>query len=108
MKALCPRALIAPNTSKGVDNYILVDRAGTLYIYRNQCPHLGIELQWVEDTFLDQSGEFIQCSSHGALFTIDTGLCIRGPCNGASLKQIHYTLENDQVYVVDQANLGTA
>ena len=50
-----------------------------LHAYWNICPHLGIPLNWMPDKFLDLDGSLIQCSSHGALFEIDTGNCIAGP-----------------------------
>lgn len=46
----------------------------------NSCPHTGVNLEWQEDQFLDIDQAFIQCSTHDALFEIDTGLCIAGPC----------------------------
>lgn len=67
-----------------------VKRDGEVFVYRNSCPHLGIELQWLEDQFLDMDGALIQCSTHGALFTIDTGLCVAGPCRGRALEPVPF------------------
>ena len=50
-----------------------------VFVYHNRCPHLGIQLEWLPDKFLDIDGELIQCSTHGALFTIDEGLAVLDP-----------------------------
>jgi len=56
--------------------------------YRNNCPHLGVPLNWQPDTFLSLDNTHIQCSTHGALFTLDKGDCIAGPCVGQSLQTL--------------------
>ena len=53
--------------------------------YLNQCPHMGIELNWMPGRFMDVDNLFIQCSSHGALFKPGDGECIAGPCQGDAL-----------------------
>ncbi|MDX1817563.1 MAG: Rieske (2Fe-2S) protein [Marinobacter sp.] len=58
---------------------------GRAKAYLNQCPHLGIELNWMPGRFRDSDGHFIQCSTHGALFKPDSGECIAGPCQGDAL-----------------------
>ncbi|WP_004578851.1 Rieske (2Fe-2S) protein [Marinobacter nanhaiticus] len=58
---------------------------GDIYAYLNLCPHLGIELNWLPDRFMDPDNCFIQCATHGALFTVDDGHCIAGPCAGDHL-----------------------
>ena len=60
-----------------------------LHAYRNKCPHLGIELEWLEDQFLDTEKRFIHCSTHGALFLIETGECVSGPCQGDYLSPVN-------------------
>ena len=54
--------------------------------YINSCPHLGTPLNWQPDVFLTQDGSLIQCSTHGALFEIEDGECISGPCYGEYLE----------------------
>lgn len=64
-----------------------------LFVYRNRCPHLGIPLEWMPDQFLDRDGHYIQCSTHGALFRIDSGQCVAGPCQGEFLEAIPFRIE---------------
>ena len=67
-----------------------VKKDGQVYLYENTCPHLHISLNFMPDAFLDQEGSFITCANHGALFEIETGLCVAGPCLGRSLTPIEF------------------
>jgi len=73
------------------------DRA---YAYRNRCPHTGAPLDWQPHQFLDERGELIQCAIHGALFAIETGLCLRGPCAGRSLQALPVQLTDEGLLVL--------
>ena len=94
---------IGENTSKQFDRQgiklFVVNERGVFYAYRNQCPHLGIELQWQDDQFLDIDGELIQCATHGALFLMHNGECVAGPCRGKSLHAIPCSVIDGQVCV---------
>lgn len=75
-----------------------VRRDGQIYAYVNACPHLEIPLEWRENDFLDDEGELIQCSTHGALFRIATGECISGPCVGEYLRSLPVSQVGDDVF----------
>lgn len=89
MKFLCSSAELADASSRGFQigekNFFAVRREGQVYAYENRCPHRGISLEWQPDQFLDASASLIQCASHGALFLIESGECVAGPCAGQSL-----------------------
>ncbi|MGO4004535.1 Rieske (2Fe-2S) protein [Pseudomonas fluorescens] len=89
MKFLCSSAELADASSRGFKigekNVFAVRREGKIYAYENRCPHRGISLEWHPDQFLDASASLIQCASHGALFLIESGECVAGPCAGQSL-----------------------
>ena len=71
---------------------LLVVRARTgIYAYRNRCPHTGAPMEWEPDRFLDFSNTLIQCGIHGALFRIEDGYCIAGPCARQLLQRIAVT-----------------
>ncbi|SFB13260.1 Rieske (2Fe-2S) protein [Azotobacter beijerinckii] len=67
---------------------LAVRRDGRVFVYLNRCPHRGIPLERQADQFLDPSGSLIQCATHGALFLIDDGECVAGPCAGQHLPRI--------------------
>ena len=48
----------------------------SIFAYWNLCPHRNTPLNWVPNKFLDIENQLIQCALHGALFEIDSGLCI--------------------------------
>ncbi|MGA8133855.1 MULTISPECIES: Rieske (2Fe-2S) protein [Pseudomonas] len=92
MKFLCDSNTLADNSSRGFDvdgrPLLAVRREGRVYVYQNRCPHRGIPLEWRPDQFLDPSASLIQCATHGALFLIESGECVAGPCAGQSLLAI--------------------
>ncbi|MPW43093.1 Rieske [Acinetobacter sp. Ac_1271] len=81
-------------TSQG-DTIFITQRDGGFFAYQNICPHLQVELEFLENQFLDQDQEFIQCSTHGALFNVETGECISGPCLGDFLTKIEIQVHSD-------------
>ncbi len=83
----------------GESRVFAVHRRGQVYVYVNQCPHAGTPLNWLPDRFFDREGKFLQCASHGALFEIDTGLCVAGPCSGRSLRAIPHKIESGKLYI---------
>ena len=94
---------IDEGTSKGleVNNLYMftIKKDGQVYLYWNRCPHLGTPLEWEEDRFLDADAALIQCSTHGALFQIEDGHCLAGPCKGKYLQAVPFTIENGMVMV---------
>jgi nitrite reductase/ring-hydroxylating ferredoxin subunit len=77
----------------------LVQHDDQIYAYENRCPHTGINLNWQPGQFLDITNQLLQCSTHGALFRIHDGYCIRGPCAGSSLVPLALAFENDEIYL---------
>ena len=63
----------------------LIQKDGRRHAYLNRCPHTGVNLDWTPDRFRDWTGRLIQCATHGALFRIEDGYCVAGPCAGRSL-----------------------
>ncbi len=100
---LCALADIPEGGSKGFQlsgrKLFAVKKLGKVYLYQNSCPHLGIALEWVEDQFLDSSRSMIQCANHGALFVIESGKCVSGPCSGQRLVPVTYELRDSVMYL---------
>lgn len=64
----------------------------------NRCRHIPIELDIQEGQFLDSDGALIICSTHGALYEPVSGLCLAGPCAGASLWPVPVSEEDGQLW----------
>ncbi len=94
MEDIPEREARAFETTNG-DNIFITQRDGCFYAYQNLCPHLQVELEFLENQFLDRDQEYIECSTHGALFQVETGHCISGPCVGQSLEKVAITVHSD-------------
>ena len=89
-------------TQHGLQDIFLVRRGDAVYAYVNHCPHTGSPLDWQPDQFLNLDRTLIQCATHLALFRIDDGHCVAGPCQGQSLTPMAVTLKDGWV-IVDAA-----
>jgi nitrite reductase/ring-hydroxylating ferredoxin subunit len=103
MLRLCAPDELAEGQSRGFEiaeeKLLAVRKDGQLYAYRNRCPHRGIPLEWLPDQFLDASASLIQCATHGALFLIESGECVAGPCAGQSLQELAIREDDQGIWV---------
>ncbi|WP_299183568.1 Rieske 2Fe-2S domain-containing protein [uncultured Neptuniibacter sp.] len=106
MTVLCHIDEIPEGTAKGFEltetKLFAVKFRGEIYLYENSCPHRSIPLEWQPDQFLDYDKTFIQCATHGALFKIETGICISGPCVEDHLNSVPFTLIDGQVTLLNE------
>jgi nitrite reductase/ring-hydroxylating ferredoxin subunit len=63
---------------------IVLRRGGTVHAWRNLCPHAGRYLNWAPGRFLFDQGRLV-CAAHGAVFEVESGVCVDGPCRGSGL-----------------------
>lgn len=68
--------------------FVVQQPDGSVRAYENTCPHAGHPLDLLPHRFLTADRGHIVCSSHGALFSLDSGLCVAGPCPGRSLRPL--------------------
>jgi nitrite reductase/ring-hydroxylating ferredoxin subunit len=74
--------------------------------YVNHCPHAGHPLNARPHAFLAPHLPVIVCSSHGAVFEIETGFCVAGPCAGARLRAIGLKISHGYVMLADDVELS--
>lgn len=55
---------------------------GVVHAYLNRCSHVAMEMDWQPNRFFDDSGQWLLCSTHGAVYDPATGACRGGPCRG--------------------------
>lgn len=72
----------------------LLKHDGEIKAFLNHCPHLGVPLNWQPNNFLSLERTHIQCATHGALFTLETGDCIAGPCRGQALTRLPISISD--------------
>ena len=106
---LCKLDDLPDNDAKGIvavveekQRNIFVARKGEqVFAYINWCPHNQVLIDQIPNKFFNADKTFIQCSKHGAMFQVEDGLCVEGPCEGESLKALKTTIEDGVVYLVD-------
>ncbi|MCA1458201.1 Rieske 2Fe-2S domain-containing protein [Bradyrhizobium sp. BRP22] len=100
--AVCPAEAIERDSARGfslsrIDEsgesrpfpIVVVRTVGNDYHgYVNRCPHDGVWLNIRAGEFFSPDRAFLRCGRHGAIFEIDSGLCIGGPCNGRALEPV--------------------
>ncbi|WP_352230817.1 Rieske 2Fe-2S domain-containing protein [Pseudomonas sp. NBRC 100443] len=110
MERICHIDDVLPGTSKGFrysqfgkDDIFLVNKSGEIFGYRNSCPHWpGSTLPVKKGQYLDGESRYIVCHGHGALFKIETGVCIRGPCLGGKLIALPIEIDKEgNIFVVN-------
>jgi len=77
-----------------------------LAAYINRCAHLALELDWDNGLFFDVDQRHLICTTHGALYTADTGECVSGPCNGSGLEALKVVEARGTVYLSDPRYVG--
>ena len=98
---------MADGAAQGFDMEVLGKRrlffgvrlSDAVHVYVNSCPHMGTPLNILAHRFLTSDAKLINCSTHGALFEIEGGLCIAGPCKGRALAAIPAHVRGGDVFI---------
>lgn len=72
-------------------------KAGDVRGYVDSCPHAGWPLAGPSGRHLTRENDLILCAGHGALFRIEDGACLSGPCAGKSLTPWPVVVHDGQV-----------
>lgn len=67
--------------------------------YVNRCEHIPVPLDAGSRRFLDPTGRYLECRTHGALFRVEDGYCESGPCLGRSLEARPIRVDGDLVVI---------
>jgi len=101
------RAVTVP-LAAGQQEAFVVRCGDRVFAYLNRCPHTGAPLDWMPGQFLSLDQQHIQCAMHCALFRIDDGKCLAGPCEGASLTPVKTAVVAGDVLVLAGQQAGPA
>lgn len=82
---------------------VLLGEDGAPRAYLNRCQHLPIPLDGGSRVFLDAAGRHLRCGTHGALYRVEDGLCVGGPCPGRSLPALSLRVVEGWIELEDQA-----
>ena len=104
---LCALEDVSEETGKVVrlDNHpvaevVLIRQQDQVHGYRNVCPHAGRSLSWGPDQLLFTPAGHLVCTAHGATFDVRQGLCLSGPCLGASLSRLNVAVVNQMIVLL--------
>ena len=86
-------------TGRPREAIVLCDGRRVVRAYLNLCRHLPVPLDAASRDFL-RDGQ-LQCATHGARYRLEDGLCVVGPCRGASLFALPVHIEGDEVFVYE-------
>lgn len=86
-------------TGGGKRIILVTRRGGEVYAYVNACPHIGAPLDWTPNRFMSHDGRHLLCAMHGALFRVEDGYCVSGPCAGQRLAAVAVVPVDGQVFL---------
>ena len=104
-RILCRLADIPDGGSKGFEigegptafEFFIARKGARIYAYENSCPHTGGPLDWTPDRFIDGDSGHILCATHGALFRVETGECLAGPCVNDWLRALRVSIDGEDI-----------
>ena len=82
-------------------NIFVVRQGEDIHAYVNWCPHNQVLIDQIPGQFFNGDKTMLRCSKHDALFQINDGLCVEGPCVGENLQALRSHVENGVIYLED-------
>ena len=83
------------------DREAFVIKYGDTYkAFFNECPHIGLALDFDDNDFFSTDSTKLVCNNHSAEFNPNDGHCTAGPCMDSSLKPIAINIEDGEVYAI--------
>jgi nitrite reductase/ring-hydroxylating ferredoxin subunit len=78
---------------------IVVRKGDDVYGYVNECRHMGISMNLLDDFAVLTNNYHIQCEYHYATYRFEDGFCVGGPCQGKSLHSVPLAVRAGRVVV---------
>jgi len=77
----------------------VTSKGGQYYAYQNLCMHLPVTLDLNDSKFFTHDNQHLQCHMHGAMYEVETGYCVAGPCQGARLRALELKDEGTRLLI---------
>ena len=78
---------------------IVIQKDGAYFAYQNLCMHLAVTLDLNDENFFTHDKTHLQCHMHGAMYEVETGFCVAGPCQGTRLKSLELRVEPNRLVI---------
>ncbi len=82
-------------------NAFVANYRGEIVGYENLCRHQPLPLDYGDGEFFNSDGSLFVCQTHGAFYEPRSGMCVEGPCAGASLHPLNIEITHDEIHLVD-------
>ena len=87
-KELSLDVLNEEGVTQTLECFLVCGPDGRIRAFENHCPHKAGPLNALPDRFIAPDKQSLLCVRHGARFAFDSGLCVKGPCIGKSLRPL--------------------
>jgi len=78
---------------------IVVRTGGDVFGYVNECKHMGVGLNLLDDHAVETNDHHMVCQYHYAAYRFNDGYCTAGPCEGASLTAVPLAVRGDRIVI---------
>ena len=79
---------------------VLVLTAAGVRGWLNRCRHLAVRLDQDDPGhFATSDHRHLVCGKHGALYRLEDGECVAGPCRGAQLRALPIVVDGENAYL---------
>lgn len=75
---------------------------GQIVAYENLCRHIPLTIDYGDNRFFTTDGRQFVCQTHGAIYEPLSGLCVRGPCEGASLRKLEIEVSEGKIFLLEE------
>jgi nitrite reductase/ring-hydroxylating ferredoxin subunit len=83
----------------GFDSLLIGRVGGGWRAYTNVCRHRALPLDLGARSPMSDDGRYLLCSQHGALYRLEDGKCVIGPCAGESLATVAVSEDGEALLV---------
>ena len=95
-----PVALPKGDDKRPREALVLLDLEGRVRAYLNRCRHIPIPIDSGSRSFLTFDKQHLLCGTHGALYRLDDGVCIAGPCLHLALEALPLEETDGELFVL--------
>jgi nitrite reductase/ring-hydroxylating ferredoxin subunit len=78
---------------------IVVRTGNDVFGYVNECAHMAVPLNLLDDLGVETHAHRLLCDHHHARFRFNDGYCVEGPCQGDSLTAVPLAVSGERIVI---------